>query len=62
MWLPSIRPPLRYGLRVLRVVLVKHFVRRKDINSQLLFMLSQRDMQGHLVLHISFICVNVFPL
>ena len=28
MWLPPIRPPLRYGLRVLRVVLEKHFVRR----------------------------------
>ena len=25
MWLPPIRPPLRYGLRVLRVVLEKHF-------------------------------------
>ena len=26
MWLPSIRPPLRYGLRVLRVVLVKFLI------------------------------------
>ena len=41
MWLPPIRPPLRYGLRVLRVVLEKHFVRR-------IFNFTLRSNQGGL--------------